>query len=188
MEDGEWLTLGGPDGETIAAVCVHGRDGRRTLLSELGDRLYAREDGSYESLVDGRRYRIRTDPAPGRASEAYRVAFEAADGYARVLVDGDFRHALSVAHAWDAAFVRAAGLDLRRLLLVRGPGRVAGALVNLAQLHDFGDRGHAVERVAVMVAPEHAGRAAMFATVAALRGYDVRVFEDEGVAAAWLRG
>jgi hypothetical protein len=188
MDDGEWISLARDDGAIIAAVCIHDRLGQATILSELGDRLVEREDGTFESVHDRRRFRphdART--AAPRAPRDYRVAFAAGDGFARLVVDGDFRHSSSIGRAWDAAFAAAADLDLRRLLLVRGPGRVASALVNLAQLHDFGARGHVVERVAVMLDASLAGHGEMFATVAVLRGFDVKVFEDEQLAVAWLR-
>ena len=188
MNDGEWLNLADDGGETVAVVCILGRSGDRTLLSEQGERFVAAGPDEFVHAASGKRFvRHVTRNAPMRAATPYQVEFEPAAGHVRLRIDGDFSQSSSVDRTWEDAFDRLGeGQEIARVLIVRGPGRMANDLVKLQQLQRFSDRGHAVERIAAVLPPGDGVRCATFVTVATLRGLRVQVFEDEATAAAWL--
>jgi len=188
VHDGEWINLADSHGAMLGAVCIVGANGQETVLSEFGDRMVPIVPGLFENAATGQRYVVQERSAAADEAGEYRVAFEPADGYVRLRIDGDFRYTRTVDREWDVAFeCLGKQASFARVLILRGPGRMANDLAKLQQLQRFTSRGHHVERIAAILPPGESSRGSMFVTVAALRGLVVQMFESESEAADWLR-
>lgn len=185
------MSVDGDDGETIAVVCSRDEHGVETLISECGLRLLRRGPDTYVEAASGRHYRGRAREVPREPPENghYEVAVHERAGYIELEIRGDFRHSSTVDAAWTRAVagVRTSPAR-RRVLAVRGPGRIAGDSDKLDLLRRFFGNLRGDERVALVMSGASGTGGAMLIALAKLHGLNLAVFTERDEASRWLLG